>query len=204
MRNITILSLPMMALAFAGFACANVIITNTVDGTAVVGGSYNGDYAYTYTASLDGAQFFTGGAPSEDYCLSNISGFANGSASMTATPGFALYSGLTGGCSSAQVATTAGLNVSNTGAWIEVVYTGGTTIASGSSLPSISFDSTNAGSLSVSIAAGGRAYNVSGQTANQADLVGPSVNAPEPSTITLLGSALLGLGFFGRRRAKKA
>jgi len=45
---------------------------------------------------------------------------------------------------------------------------------------------------------------VVGQTANQADLVGPSVNAPEPSTITLLGSALLGLGFFGRRRAKKA
>jgi len=194
----------MMALAFAGFASANVIITNTVDGAAVTGGTYNGDYAYTYTASLDASQFFTGGAPSEAYCLSNISGFANGSASVTATPGFALYSGLAGGCSSAQVATNAGLNVANTGAWVEVVYTGAATISAGSSLPSFSFDSTNAGSLSVSIASGAKAYNGIGQTANQADLVGPGVNAPEPSTIALLGSALLGLGFFGRRRAKKA
>ena len=194
----------MMALAFAGFASANVIVTNMVDGTKVTGGTYNGDYAYTYTASLDSAQFFTGGAPSEDYCLSNISGLVGGSASITATSGFSLYSGLTGGCSSAQVATNAGLNVANTGAWVEVVYTGAATISAGSSLPSFSFDSTNAGSLSVSIASGAKAYNGIGQTANQADLVGPGVNAPEPSTIALLGSALLGLGFFGRRRAKKA
>ena len=194
----------MMALAFAGFASANVIVTNLIDGTKVIGGTYNGDYAYTYTASLDAAQFFTGGAPSEDYCLSNISGFVSGSASIAATPGFSLYSGLAGGCGSAPVATNAGLNVANTGAWVEVVYNGAATINAGSSLPSISFDSTNAGSLSVSVASGAKAYNVVGQTANQADLVGPSVNAPEPSTITLLGSALLGLGFFGRRRAKKA
>lgn len=201
-----------LALAFANLASANVTVFDNP--TVFAGtGSYLNDFGYTYTVSLDGQQQFlgnpiTGGSVTspEEYCIANIDGFVANSASIVATPGFAVTSGTSGGCN-INAGTPFGQNV---GAWVEVLYTGSATIAPSSALPSITFYSIYPENSGPNTAYGGTAYNktangtttVYNPTANQGEITGPESNVPEPATMTLFGSALLGIGFFARKRKK--
>jgi PEP-CTERM motif len=202
-----------LALAFANLASANVIV---FDNPTVFAGSgiYTGDFGYTYLVQLDGQQQFQGypitnGSPAtnEEYCISNIDGLIGGSASIVATPGFTVSQGNSGGCN-INAGTLVGQNV---GPWVEVLYTGSTTYGPSTTLPSITFYSIYPENSGPNTAYGGSAYNktangtgtVFNPTTNQGEITGPESNVPEPATMTLFGSALLGIGFFARKRAKK-
>ena len=201
-----------LALAFANLASANVVV---LDNPAVSAGTgiYSGDFVYTYSVQLDGQQQFLGypltnvtATGPEEYCIANIDGLVAGSASISPTTGFAVTQGASGGCN-IFAGTLPGQNV---GAWVKVVYTGSTTYAPSSVLPSITFVSLYPVNASDNTAYGGTAYNKTANTngtfnttSNQGEIAGPQSNVPEPATMTLFGSALLGIGFFARKRTKK-
>jgi hypothetical protein len=114
--------------------------------------------------------------------------------------------GATGGCN-INAGTTAG---ENTGAWVEVLYTGSATYAPSSSLPSVTFYSIYPENAGPNTAYGGSAYNkISNddgsfnKTTNQGEITGPQNSVPEPATTVLFGSALLAVGSFARRRTTK-
>jgi hypothetical protein len=201
-----------LALAFANLASANVTV---FDNPSVFSGTgiYAGDFGYTYLIQLDGQQQFIGNPvvgslpTNEEYCIANIDGLIAGSASVTATPGFTVTQGTTGGCN-INAGTNPGDNV---GAWVEVLYTGSATYAPSTSLPAITFYSTFPENAGPNTAYGGSAYNKTSngdgsfnRTTNQGEITGPQSNVPEPATMTLFGSALLGIGFFARKRSKKS
>jgi len=206
MKKIVVTSGMAMALAFANLASGAVIFGTSPLQTIGTGG-FTGDTEYTYAVSLDGKEQFTNGSTVEDaYCIAGLQGFVSAVA-LVATPGFAQYSGTSGGCTSALAPDPMNAGVTNldTGAWIEVIYTGTATIAASSALPSVSFYSIYGEAVISNTPFGGRAQLVSDGTnaANQGDVLGPSSTAPEPGTMALFGSALLGIGFFARKRIKK-
>ncbi len=90
--------------------------------------------------------------------------------------------------------------------YIRYIYTGSATVTAGSIiLPSFSFYSMYPLSPTGNTPVGGKAENSDGTpTANLADVHGPQNPTPERATITLFGSALLGIGFFARKRSKKS
>jgi hypothetical protein len=204
-----------LALAFANLASANVVV---LDNPSVVNptgiGVFGADYGYTYLVQLDGQQQFLGNPvpvgnlpTNEEYCIANIDGLVAGSASIVATPGFTVSQGASGGC---DIAAGVPANA-NTGAWVEVLYTGTATYAPSASLPSVTFYSIFPANAGPNTAYGGSAYNKTAntdgsfnRTTNQGEITGPLsiTNTPEPATMTLFGSALLGIGFFARKRKK--
>ena len=203
-----------LALAFANLASANVTVFDNP--TVFAGtGSFLNDFGYTYLVQLDGQQQFLGNPvpagntpTTEEYCIANIDGLVAGSASIVATPGFSVTQGTTGGCN-----INAGNVGQNIGAWVEVLYTGTATYAPSTSLPSITFYSTFPENTGPNTAYGGSAYNKTANgdgsfnvTHNQGEITGPQslTTTPEPATMTLFGSALLGIGFFARKRSKKS
>jgi hypothetical protein len=207
-----------LALAFANLASANVTVFDNP--TVFAGtGSFLNDFGYTYLVQIDGQQQFLGNpvpagnvATTEEYCIANIDGLVAGSASLSLSAssptvglsGFSVTQGTSGGCN-----INAGNVGQNTGAWVEVLYTGPATIAPSTFLPSITFYSTFPENAGPNTAYGGSAYNKTpngdgsfNPTHNQGEITGPQSNTPEPATMTLFGSALLGIGFFARKRKK--
>jgi len=206
-----------LVLSLGNLARADVVVFDNPTVTLVTTGIFAGDYSYEYGVQLDSQEQFQGypitngsSATNEEYCLAGINGLVAGSASIVATAGFTVTQGTTGGCNiNAGV-----LPGANTGAWVEVLYTGAATYGPSSPLPLIAFYSTNPESTSDNLAYGGSAYNKTanlsgsfGVTANQGEVEGPTSAAsspvPEPSSLTLFGSALLGIGFFARVRSKR-
>jgi hypothetical protein len=211
MKKAFVLTGAALALAFANLASANITVMDNPSIT-IGTGSFLGDFGYTYLVQLDGQQQLLGNPvvgslpTNEEYCISNIDGLVAGSASIVATPGFSVTQGATGGCN-INAGTTAG---ENTGAWVEVLYTGSATYAPSSSLPSVTFYSIYPENAGPNTAYGGSAYNkISNgdgsfnKTTNQGEITGPESSVPEPATTVLFGSALLAVGSFARRRTNK-
>jgi hypothetical protein len=214
MKKSLVLTGAALALAFANLASANVVVFDNPQVTNPTGiGAFGADYGYTYLVQLDGQQQFLGNpvpsgnlATNEEYCIANIDGLVAGSASIVATPGFAVTQGASGGCDIA-----AGVPASsNTGAWVEVLYTGTAVYGPSASLPSVTFYSIYPENAGPNTAYGGSAYNKTAntdgtfnRTTNQGEVTGPQSSVPEPATMTLFGSALFGIGFFARRRTNK-
>jgi len=217
MKKIFALTGMTLALAFANLSSAAVVVLDNP--VVFVGtGAYTGDIGYTYSVQLDGQQQFQGypitngsAANNEEYCMSSIDGLVAGSASIVATSGFTLTQGPSGGCNiNAGLPGNTNQQGQNNGAWIEVLYTGSAIYAPNSILPSITFYSTYAEATGDNTAYGGSAYNKTSNTNgtynptfNQGEVAGPSNTAPEPATMTLFGTALLGIGFAARKRLKK-
>jgi hypothetical protein len=220
-----------LALAFANLASANVFVLDNATVTHLTTGDLSGMYEYTYTAKLDGVQEFHQGTVSghalvNAYCLSAIQGLDSGTIGttnanaflsidsnvtdvpkVTSLSGFNIYQGTSGGCGAAPTPLASGVFSDQIGgAWIEVVYTGTADITPSTYLPSINFYSLYSISATDNMGFGGDAYSVQNfnQQVNQGQLSGPSSSAPEPATLTLFGSALLGIGFFARKRIKKS
>jgi hypothetical protein len=216
-----------MALAITNLASANVFVLDSPVVTHIATGDLSGLYEYTFSSHLDGVQSFHQGTVSgqplvNGFCLSAVQGLQSGTIGSTAAnaflsldtndspavsslSGFTITQGSTGGCVSAPEAMQSGVFPSQFGgAWIEVIYTGAADIAQTTFLPELSFYSLYAQSGTDNMGYGGKAYSIQNQNqqVNQGQLSGPASTVPEPATMTLFGSALLGIGFFARKRKK--
>jgi hypothetical protein len=198
----TALAAVLFALGSANIASANVVLSAAAGNGTAGSGQYASDYIYTYNAVLSGQETFTtAGGFTDEYCISDINGLVAGSASIPTTSGFSISQGASGGCP-----INSGVNSQeNSGAYVLVTYTGSATIPTATSLPAITFYSTYAINGGSDIGYGGAAVSSTTlQDYNQGQLVGPVSATPEPATMTLFGSALLGIGFIARKRSKKS
>jgi len=159
-----------------------------------------GDFLWAYSITLDNQEQIVAGQ--SKFCIADLTGLIASSASFSTT-GFAVSQATTGGCAPLN----AGVATPNAGASVSLAYTTGSTVTGGATLGNLYFVSSDGQVGTNNVAFGGLAeFNGSAgktqgnPTANQGEVEGPLNNTPEPGTLFLMGSVLVGAGLIRKRR----
>ena len=174
------------ALCLSGIASANIVPTLISSNLTAPG-----IYTYVYDVELDNQQNLVNGS---QFCLADIKGLVSGSVTAPSMSGPWSTSVSSGGCP-----IPAGVTSGNSGTSLDFTYSGKTVIGP-SDLGDVTFQDIFSASSVVNVGFGGSAQKQIGgtPTLNQGDVQGPMAT-PEPMSMTLMGSALLGLGLVRRK-----